>query len=104
MSLLSWLKKGSKSSLEVPNYPGLPNLNDEVNEEQALACESANKQIQEEMWNTSTPPASKKKRTTYNKYDRKTRAHMAKYADLHGLTAAARHFSMTRQIFSGDLI
>ena len=53
MSLLSWLKKGSKCSLEVPNYPGLPNPNDEVNEEQALACESANKQIQEEMWNTS---------------------------------------------------
>ena len=79
MSLLSWLKKGSKRSLEVPNYPGLPNPNDEVNEEQALACESANKQIQEEMWNTSTPPASEKKRTTsYNKYDGKTRARMAK--------------------------
>ena len=82
--LQNWL---NKAKYPVPP-PGLPDPNQI--EDPALAEEQdlINKEI-----TATTPSTRKRKRGNYNYYDDETRCKIAKYASLHGNTAAARHFS-----------
>ena len=83
MMLQRWLKK---STYPAPP-PGLPDpntiKNPEIVEEQA----AINREV------VATTPTRKRKRGDYNAYDDETRAKIAKYAQEHGNTKAARHFS-----------
>ena len=76
--LQNWL---NKAKYPVPP-PGLPDPNQI--EDPALA---------EEQVLITTPSTRKRKMGNYNYYDDETRCKIAKYASLHGNTAAARHFS-----------
>lgn len=49
-SILAWIfKKDSIPAFEEPSLAGLPNPNEQSDEEQARACESANEEIREEI-------------------------------------------------------
>ena len=91
-SMIKWLSKVNpslKGLYPKPDDPFLPDPNLETSDKEARACSSANEAISE-----GNSPSSCGKRSPYQRYDDEQRAAMAKYADLHGLTAASRHFSV----------
>ena len=57
-----------------------------------MARASANAEIDASMCETAANK-SKRIRLQYQQYDSELRASIARYADLHGLQAASRHFS-----------
>ena len=84
--LQNWLKK---AKFPAPP-PGLPDPNQIKDESIAEEQQVINQEI------AATTPARnsrKGKRGNYNNYDDETRCKIAKYALLHGNTAAVRHFS-----------
>ena len=83
MMLQRWLKK---STYPAPP-PGLPDPNTIKNPEIAEEQAAINREV------VATTPTRKRKRGDYNAYDDETRAKIAKYAQEHGNTKAARHFS-----------
>lgn len=89
MSLLSWLSKGKRTYRE-PQLPGLPDPNECPAPVDAVQCEAANEQI-----STSVREKSKetRKRGPYTRYTPEQRLEMARFAALHGVVAASRHFS-----------
>jgi hypothetical protein len=100
MSLLQWLKKpsqadGSNTSRQFskPRTLGLPDPNKEKTKDDAAICAAANAAIEKDLQSTADSKLKRGKRGCYHRYDDKTRANMAKYANEHGLKAASVHFS-----------
>ena len=89
MSILSWLSK-AKRTYQEPKLPGLRDPNECSSPADAKQCESANEEI-----STCVREKSKetRKRGPYTRYTPEQRLEMARYAALHGVTAASRHFS-----------
>ena len=83
MMLQRWLKKSTHPAPP----PGLPDPNTIKNPEIAEEQAAINREV------VATTPTRKRKRGDYNAYDDETRAKIAKYAQEHGNTKAARHFS-----------
>ena len=80
MSLLPWLKKSQTTkpvAFERPKVAGLPDPSAEGNAVDGALCESANKEIEAQI---TSSEGKKRKRSSYNHYDAKTRVRMAKCA------------------------
>ena len=93
-SLLSWLGKansGLVSERPQPRTPFLPSPEVQPTSRLADACQAANKEIDDAVLLNANKQA--KRRGGYFRYDEEIRAKIGKYANKHGLTAAARHFS-----------
>ena len=75
---------------EQPKLPGLSDPNNAATPTEGNSCEAANKEIVSVVRKSS---ASCSKRGPYARYSPEERFAMAKYASLHGLAAASRHFS-----------
>ena len=94
-SLLKWLRKANptlRGELPTPRTAGLPDPNVEETETDAAACASANAETDASMCETAANK-SKRIRLQYRQYSSEMCASMARYADLHRLQAASRHFS-----------
>ena len=98
ISLLSWLRKanaGLVGERPQPRTPFRPSPEMQQTSRLADACQAANKEIDDAVLLNANKQA--KSRGGYFRYDEEIRAKIGKYANEHGLTAAARHFSTVLQ-------
>ncbi len=87
----AWLKKANPG-LKFPSpSPGLPDPNQQRTPEAALRCAAANASIDQATELSQTP--GKRKRGGYHDYDGDDRLTVARYANSHGCSAAAKKFS-----------
>ena len=82
-----------KGQFPKPSTLGLPDPNQEKNPADAGICFAANNAIDDAVRADAAQPKSKKKRGPYHRYDADLRARMAKFANMHGLTRASKHFT-----------
>ncbi len=98
--MYAWLKKGNPAMKYPAPSPGLPDPNQQQTPEAAEHCAAANAAIDEATRQLShTPeglsktPTGKRKRGDYHDYDGDDRLKVARYANVHGASAAAKKFS-----------
>ena len=85
----AWLKKANPGLKFPEPSPGLPDPNQQRTPEAAERCAAANASIEK---STQCTPA-KRKRGDYHDYDGDDRLKVARYANSHGCSAAAKKFS-----------
>ncbi len=87
----AWLKKANPGlNFPLPS-PGLPDPNQQRTPEAAERCAAANASIDKSTQLSQTP--GKRKRGDYHDYDGDDRLKVARYANIHGCSAAAKKFS-----------